>query len=177
MPLACRAATEVLHFCLSLAIFSTVPRCCSWSSSLLQYASMCFSACHACAFLLESNKNTLTDSQYVQVISPHFRCDPCQFASFVHSAYIPESYSGFAFCTSFKSAASLRLSPLAIILFAWRSLRTAVVFDSFVAVSVTKFFLQDRVVGPMPNPQLGGPGIFYQGFLTLDKLPTKTHEP
>jgi hypothetical protein len=27
-------------------------RCCSWSSSLLlQYASMCFLACHACAFL------------------------------------------------------------------------------------------------------------------------------
>ena len=26
MPLACRAATKVLHFCLSLAIFSTVPQ-------------------------------------------------------------------------------------------------------------------------------------------------------
>ena len=36
--------------------FQLFPRCCSWSSSLLlQYASMCFSPCHACAFLLETN--------------------------------------------------------------------------------------------------------------------------
>jgi hypothetical protein len=51
------------------------------------------------------------------------------------------------------------------------------VFDSFVAASVMKLFLQDRVVGPMPNPLLGGPMICYQGFLPLDKVPTKADEP
>jgi len=29
----------------------------------------------------------------------------------------------------------------------------------------------------MPNPLLGGSEIFYQGFLPLDKLPTKADEP
>ena len=29
----------------------------------------------------------------------------------------------------------------------------------------------------MPNPLLGGPGIFRRGFLPLDKLPTKADEP
>jgi len=39
-----------------LPSFRLSPRYCSWSSSfLLQYASVCFSACHACNFLLESN--------------------------------------------------------------------------------------------------------------------------
>lgn len=82
----------------------------------------------------------------------------------------------FALSTSRMPAASLRISPLAIIFFAWKPLRTADVFDSFVAFSVMKLFLHDRVVGPMSNPLLGGPGIFYQGFFPLDKLPIKADE-
>ena len=43
-----------------------------------------------------------------------------------------------------------------------------VVVVSFVAVSVTRVFLQDRVVNPEPNPQPGGPVVtFLSGLYPL----------
>ena len=39
-------------------------------------------------YFTRSCPSTFTNSQYVQVISPHFGCNLCKFPSFIHSTYV-----------------------------------------------------------------------------------------
>ena len=69
------------------------------------------------------------------------------------------------------SVASIRFSPLPVTRVSCDdsgSLSHLEVFFSFVAVSVTRLFLQNRVVSPVSNPRPGGRGDFTWSFLLLD---------
>ena len=124
-----------------------------------------------CLYFTRTCPSTFTNFQTVQVMLPHFGCNLWKFPSFIHSTYVPEPYSGFCFSTK-------HFTPASSLITAFTTDKHTLSLKAYMHSGCVWFFLQDRVVGPMPNPLcLEGQGFFCQGFLPIDKLPTKSDEP